>query len=51
LKEIRDVPLGGVIIEEGEPLCSIVISGKNRQKILQKAKKMAETIYDTLQIF
>lgn len=47
-REVRDVPLPGTIIEEGEPLCSIITEGMNRDFSFQKAKKLAESIYDML---
>jgi predicted ATP-grasp superfamily ATP-dependent carboligase len=47
-REARDVPLPGIIIEKGEPLCSIITEGKNRKLSFQKAKKMAKSIYATL---
>lgn len=43
--EVRDVPLSGVIIEKGEPLCSIITDGKNRKLSFEKAKKLVESIY------
>lgn len=43
--ETRDIPLPGTIIEEGEPLCSIITEGKNRKLSFQKARKLAESIY------
>lgn len=46
--EVRDIPLPGVIIEKGEPLCSSITEGKNRKLSSQKAKKLAESIYGML---
>jgi len=43
--EVRDIPFSGVIIEEGEPLCSIVIEEKTRNSALRKAKMLAERVY------
>jgi hypothetical protein len=43
--EVRDIPLPGIIIEEGEPLCSIVTSGETYISSLNKAKKLAKEIY------
>ena len=43
----RDIPLPGVIVEEGEPLCSIIVEGPNRGYILQKAGETAEAIRDS----
>jgi hypothetical protein len=46
--EVRDVPLPESIIEKGEPLCSIITAGKNRNFSFQKARKLAESIYNML---
>ena len=43
----RDIPLPGVIVEEGEPLCSLIVEGPNRGYILQKAGETAEAIRDS----
>jgi len=48
-REVRDVPLSGCIIEKGEPLCSIITVGKNRNFSFQKARKLANAIYNMLQ--
>ena len=40
----RDIPLPGVIVEEGEPLCSLIVEGPNRGYTLQKAGETAEAI-------
>ncbi|UCE95851.1 MAG: ATP-grasp domain-containing protein [Candidatus Bathyarchaeota archaeon] len=44
-KEIRDIPVSGAIIEEGEPLCSVVVEGKTRASALKKARAMAKRVY------
>jgi len=49
LREIRDIPLPGVVIEEGEPLCSILTEGPTRSSSLKKAKRMANSISRLLQ--
>jgi len=49
LKDIRDIPLPGVVIEEGEPLCSILTEGPTRSSSLKKAKRMANSISRLLQ--
>jgi len=46
--EVRDIPLPGVIVEEGEPLCSVVVEGVNRDSILGEATGVAERIYELL---
>jgi predicted ATP-grasp superfamily ATP-dependent carboligase len=43
--DVRDAPLPRVIIEKGEPLCSIITEGKNRKLSFKKAKRLAESIY------
>lgn len=45
LEEARDIPLPGVAIEEGEPLCSIVVEEKTRSCTLKKSRMLAERIY------
>lgn len=45
----RDVPLSGVIVEKGEPLCSIVAGGESRNASFIKASKIAELILNSLQ--
>jgi len=49
-EEVRDVPLPGVIIEEGEPICSIIIEEKTRNSALKKARAAAKLIYGKLQL-
>ncbi|UCE43670.1 MAG: ATP-grasp domain-containing protein [Candidatus Bathyarchaeota archaeon] len=44
---VRDIPLHGVVIEEGEPLCSLTMGGPNRDYLLQKASETAEVIRDS----
>lgn len=41
---VSDIPLPGVILEEGEPLCSLIVEGPNKDYLLQKASKTAEEI-------
>jgi len=48
-REVRDIPLPGVIVEEGEPLCSVVVEGVNRDSILGEAMGVAERVYELLQ--
>jgi len=47
-REVRDVPLPRIIIEKGEPLCSIITDVKNRKLSFHKAKKLAKLIYSAL---
>jgi len=48
-EEVRDIPLPGVIVEEGEPVCSIVVDGANRNSSLREAGMIAELIRKLLQ--
>jgi predicted ATP-grasp superfamily ATP-dependent carboligase len=48
---IQDVPFEGAVIEEGEPLCSIVIDGASRNNALQRATQSANTIYQSIMNF
>ena len=43
--ELRDIPFSEVVIEEGEPLCSIVIEGKTRGIASKKAETLANSVY------
>ncbi|NIR87548.1 ATP-grasp domain-containing protein [Candidatus Bathyarchaeota archaeon] len=45
---VRDIPLPGTIVEEGEPLCSVVMEGTSRDSLLRKAIGTAELIYQLL---
>ncbi|MEM2972127.1 MAG: ATP-grasp domain-containing protein [Candidatus Bathyarchaeia archaeon] len=47
-QEARDIPVPESIIEEGEPLCSIVAIGKTRDSSIQKAEGVAKSVYDRL---
>ena len=48
LSYVRDVPFPEVIIEEGEPLCSVIAEAENRELSLKKALEKAEFIYRNL---
>jgi len=48
LEEVRDIPLPGVIIEEGEPICSIVVKDTTRISSLKRAKRIAKLICNLL---
>jgi hypothetical protein len=48
LKECRDVPLLGAIVEEGDPLCSIVVEDRSRSALLKKAKQVSGSVYSSL---
>ena len=47
-REVKDVPFPESIIEKGEPLCSIITEEKNRNFSFQKARKLAESVYNML---
>lgn len=46
--EVRNIPLPGIIIEKGEPLCSLMTQAENQTLSFQKAKKIAKSIYSIL---
>ena len=48
-EEVRDIPLPRVIVEKGEPVCSIVVEAADRNSSLRKAKIIAELIRKSLQ--
>ncbi len=48
LKEAWDIPLPNSIVEEGEPLCSVLAEGKSRDSSLGKAERLANFIYSKL---
>lgn len=48
-EEVRDIPLLRVIVEKGEPVCSIVVEAADRNSSLRKARITAELIRKSLQ--
>lgn len=48
LEGVRDIPFKGVVVEAGEPLCSIVAKGSSRILALGKARKLADFIYRSI---
>jgi len=48
LSYVRDVPFPEVIIEEGEPLCSVIAEAESRESSFKKALEKAEFIYRNL---
>jgi predicted ATP-grasp superfamily ATP-dependent carboligase len=46
--EAWNIPLPKSIIEEGEPLCSILVEGESRGVSLQKAEEIAKSVYKRL---
>lgn len=49
LEEVRDIPVPNVIIEKGEPLCSVTVEGETRSSALKKAWITANLVYGKLQ--
>lgn len=45
---VRDVPIEGVIVEEGEPVCSVITDGEDRESSFRKANDIAEKILCSL---
>ena len=45
IREIRDIPMKGSIIEKGEPLCSVVTVGKTREASIQNAWEIINRVY------
>jgi len=44
-KQVRDIPWPGVIIEKGEPFCSVVVEEASRQLALKQAEKITRLIH------
>jgi predicted ATP-grasp superfamily ATP-dependent carboligase len=44
-QQVRDIPLPKVIIEKGEPICSIIVEGASRRAAFNEAKKITRLIY------
>ena len=47
-EEARDIPLQGVIIEKGEPICSVFAQAKTFKASFKKAIKIAKLVYKSL---
>ena len=47
--EARDIPLNEAIVEEGEPLCSIIAEGISRNTSLRNGWRVTDAVYNTLQ--
>ena len=45
---VRDVPMRGVIIEEGAPLCSIISEGPTREASLRNGWRVVRSIWNAL---
>ncbi len=48
LEEVRDIPMPEVVIEKGEPVCSVVTEGADRNSSLRKARIISGSIYKSL---
>jgi len=46
---VRDLPLPGVIVEKGEPVCSIIAEGASRDSSFKEANKIVKSIVKLLQ--
>jgi len=46
--ECRDVPFSGTVVNRGDPLCSIVVQGRDGSCILERAKEISSSIYNSL---
>ncbi|UCH01940.1 MAG: ATP-grasp domain-containing protein [Candidatus Bathyarchaeota archaeon] len=44
--EVEDIPVSGTIVEKGEPICSITSKGSSRKESFNKAKRIADSIYN-----
>jgi hypothetical protein len=49
-EEVRDVPLPRVVIERGEPICSVAVKETNRDSSIRKALEIAKLIYKSLEL-
>jgi predicted ATP-grasp superfamily ATP-dependent carboligase len=45
--EVRDIPLIGAVVEEGEPVCSIAAEGATQEASLRKGWRVMEAIFNT----
>ena len=45
---IKDIPFVGTVIEEGEPLCSVIAQSSSRSGALRKARRLANSIYSRI---
>jgi predicted ATP-grasp superfamily ATP-dependent carboligase len=49
-KECRDIPHPRTRVEMGDPLCSIILEGSDRNNLLLRGKQIATNIYESLSI-
>lgn len=47
--EVRDIPSPGVVVGKGEPICSVVVKGADRNSSLKEAMKISKLIFESLQ--
>ena len=45
-KDVKDIPFKGVIVEEGEPLCSLITEGLTEKESYERAIKYTEKIFN-----
>jgi len=46
--DLRDIPLSGVIVEKGEPVCSVITESSESKNCVNKAFLRAQKVYRTL---
>ena len=47
---VRDIPLPGAIIEDGEPLCSVVTTERTRESAMEKSMRLARRVYEIVHV-
>lgn len=47
---VRDIPYTGVVVEKGEPICSVIAEGTNRNSSVRAARATVEMIRKSLKI-
>ncbi len=47
-EDARDIPLPGVVVEEGEPVCSVAVEGDSRDFALEKARIVSGLVCKSL---
>ena len=48
LRWARDIPFPGVIIEEGEPICSVIAKANGREQALKEVLDKAKLVYESM---
>ena len=46
--ECRDVPFPGTVVDRGDPLCSVVVQGRDRGLVVERTKEISSSIYKML---